>query len=114
MKRTRKQLFLDELNKKPVISNACSKVGLSRQTVYRWKAEDEEFSKKFDESMINGIDEYTDIARIQLLNAVIRGERWAIKLWLERNDRMFMSPEIANQEKKEGLAELIKRARNIF
>ena len=35
-----KDAFLEQLRKVPIIQVACEKVGISRNSVYRWKNED--------------------------------------------------------------------------
>ncbi|MEB5190308.1 hypothetical protein RXR40_28065, partial [Pseudomonas aeruginosa] len=53
-KNKKKDDFLAELRKIPIIQVACEKVGLSRTRVYRWKDEDPEFKKEMDQAMADG------------------------------------------------------------
>ena len=39
-----------------IVSDACKKVGISRETFYKWKREDEKFSKQADEAGEVAID----------------------------------------------------------
>ena len=41
-------IFLEELKKIPIILVACEKSGISRNSIYRWKKEDKDFSKSMD------------------------------------------------------------------
>jgi predicted DNA-binding transcriptional regulator AlpA len=55
MKRNRKeQQFLEQMQTIPNISLACEKVGLSRNTIYRWCKEDPAFKDRLDEAIETG------------------------------------------------------------
>ena len=43
--------FLTELRKVPIVQVACEKVGISRNTIYRWLKEDKQFAKDFAEAV---------------------------------------------------------------
>jgi len=79
--------FFEELRKVPIVQVACEKTGLSRNSVYRWKKEDEKFSQKMDEAIRDGIAFVNDMSESQLLT-MIKEKNWsAISFWLKhRND----------------------------
>jgi hypothetical protein len=75
--------FLDELAKVPIIQVASEKSGLSRQSIYRWKREDQNFAKKMEEAMEAGIAFVNDMSESQLLQ-MIKEKNWsAISFWLK-------------------------------
>jgi hypothetical protein len=80
--------FLAELAKIPITLVACEKLGLSRQSIYRWRKEDVEFAKKMDEAMEDGVAFVNDMSENQLL-VMIKEKNWsAISFWLKhRNDK---------------------------
>jgi hypothetical protein len=80
--------FLDELAKVPIIQVASEKSGLSRQSIYRWKREDQNFAKKMEEAMEAGIAFVNDMSESQLLQ-MIKEKNWsAISFWLKhRHDK---------------------------
>ena len=79
--------FFEELRKVPIVQVACEKTGLSRNSIYRWKKEDEEFSQKMDEAIKDGVAFVNDMSESQLLT-MIKEKNWsAISFWLRhRND----------------------------
>lgn len=93
-----KQLF-EELSKVPIIQVACEKTGVSRNSVYRWKKEDKEFSRKMDRAMADGVAFVNDISESQLLE-MIKDKNWsAISFWLKhRNDNYKNKLEITTKE----------------
>lgn len=96
------KLFLEELRKIPNISFACEKVGLSRQTIYRWRTEDPKFSKAIENAISSGINHVNDLAKSKLITSIQNGEFKPIKYWLDNNDPMFYSPKfVAERKEKE-------------
>ena len=104
--------FLEELGKTPVVSAVCKSLGISRQTVYRWLKENEEFSLKYDECLKHGTDNINDLAKSKLIGSIDRGEKWAVQYWLNNRDKDFTRPKpkdsfesyLAYQAKKKRLA----------
>jgi transposase-like protein len=61
MKKTKlAKQFLSELENNPNVAIACKRVGLSRQTVYRWRQTDTEFNKAVDEAMTLGTESISE------------------------------------------------------
>lgn len=84
-----KELFLEQLRKTPVVQAVCEKIGIARWTAYRWKQEDPEFAKAFDEAVNEGRCLVNDVAISQLLNAIKNGNLTAIMFWLKHFDQNF-------------------------
>jgi len=84
-----KELFLEQLRKTPIIQVACEKTNISRQTAYRWKREDPDFSASFDAALKEGRELINDVAISQLLQAIKNGNMTAIQLWLKNFDENF-------------------------
>jgi len=78
--KTKKELFLKTLNDgKGIITYACQKTGISRQTYYNWLREDEDFASKVEE-----INESTiDIVESKLLGAINDDNLTAIIFYLK-------------------------------
>ena len=96
--------FFEELRKVPIVQVACEKTGLSRNSIYRWKKEDKEFSQKMDEAMTDGVAFVNDMSESQLLT-MIKEKNWsAISFWLKhRNDNYKNKIEITTKEDFEEL-----------
>src|SRR3989344_4955234 len=88
-KNKKKDDFLAELRKIPIIQVACEKVGLSRTSVYRRKDEDPEFKKEMEKAMADGEALVNDMSESQLLT-LIKEKNWsAISFWLRHRNPRF-------------------------
>lgn len=84
-----KDAFLEQLRKVPIIQVACEKVGVSRNSVYRWKNEDPEFEKELATALEEGEALVNDMSENQLL-VLIREKNWhAISFWLRKRNPKF-------------------------
>lgn len=84
-----KDAFLEQLRKVPIIQVACEKVGISRNSVYRWKNEDPEFEKELTTALEEGEALVNDMSENQLL-VLIREKNWhAISFWLRKRNPKF-------------------------
>jgi hypothetical protein len=84
--------FLEELRLVPIVSLACEKTGISRNSVYRWRKEDPEFTREMDEVLAIGVDSVNDLAESKLINNIQKGEMQAIKYWLDNNKKNYARP----------------------
>ena len=94
--------FIEELERLPNISIACEKVGLSRQTVYRWMEEDEDFREKVDQAIAVGTDSICDLAESKLISNINSGNQRAIEFYLISNKKQYYRPRkpMAPEEEK--------------
>lgn len=84
-----KDAFLEQIRKVPIIQVACEKVGISRNSVYRWKNEDPEFEKELTKALEEGEALVNDMSENQLL-VLIREKNWhAISFWLRKRNPKF-------------------------
>lgn len=84
-----KDAFLEQLRKVPIVQVACEKVGISRNSVYRWKNEDPEFEKELTTALEEGEALVNDMSENQLL-VLIREKNWhAISFWLRKRNPKF-------------------------
>ena len=84
-----KDSFLEELKKIPIVQVACEKTGISRNSIYRWKREDKEFSKLMDEALAEGEDLVNDMSESQLLTLIKEKNFSAIRFWLNHRNPKF-------------------------
>lgn len=80
----------------PIISLACKKIGISRNTVYRWKDEDPEFAVKLEKVIKMGIKSVNDVCEWGLIKKAQEGDLRAIKYWLDNNKRNYARPRPIN------------------
>lgn len=81
--------FLAELRKIPIIQVACEKVGLSRTSIYRWKDEDLEFKKEMEKAMTDGEAYVNDMSESQLLTLIKEKDWSAISFWLRHHHNAY-------------------------
>lgn len=84
-----KELFLEQLKKTPIVQIACEKLGISRASFYRWKAEDEAFAKGVDEATLEGYLLVNDLAESQLITAVKDRNLSAVTYWLRHHHPVY-------------------------
>jgi hypothetical protein len=77
------KLFLEELAKVPNVQMVCDKIGISRNTVYRWKEEDADFSSMFEKALQESTSVVNDIAEGHLLKKINNGDFKPITFWLK-------------------------------
>ena len=80
-----KEAMLEQLRKTPIIQIACERAGLSRAVFYRWKAEDEKFSKAVDEAISEGTVFINELSESQIIALIKERDLPAIRLWLRHN-----------------------------
>ena len=83
----RKQL-LEELKTNPIVSSACSRVGVPKSNFYRW-CKDKDFKKQVDEATAEGRTTWNDVAESQLISAIKQRNLSAIKYWLDHNHEKY-------------------------
>lgn len=84
-----KDSFLEELKKIPIVQVACEKTGISRNSVYRWRKEDEEFTKEMDQALTEGEALVNDMSESQLLTLIKEKNFSAIRFWLNHRNPKF-------------------------
>jgi len=99
-----KQDLINVLKEMPIIEVAVKRVGVSRDTFYRYKAEDKVFAKQSEEALSQGIEFLNDMSESQLV-ALIKDKSWqAIQFWLRHHhprytDKLEISGKIDSEEK---------------
>lgn len=125
--RVKKDLFIRELEKTPIVTHACTKVGVSSTTFYRWRAEDSEFAERIVEAQSKGNEQVNDFAVSMLIQLMKNGEMRAINMWLSHrhpdfNRKYAIATNIINinerevneeltQEDKDKIAHVLKNLR---
>jgi len=88
-----RERFLETLSEVPIVSYACKKHGISRQTYYRWRAREEMFAVLADGALLYGEDAVNDMAEMGLLKKIEQGEWRALQYWLgHRHHKFRQSP----------------------
>lgn len=82
MKNYQKSDVVEEIKNELTIKAVCKKLGLSRQTVYRWLKEDKGFSKELSKSRKEAIEDMNDECENRVLNKIRNDDAGMIKFWL--------------------------------
>lgn len=97
-----KDAFLAELKRIPIIQVSCEKNNISRNSVYRWRNEDEKFKKEMDDALIEGEALVNDMSESQLLSLIKDGNFSALSFWLRhRNPKFKNRIEITTKDEKQ-------------
>ena len=79
--RRKKKLFLEALSKRLLnVSAACKVVGISRNTVYRWRDEDDTFKKEWD----NVCEEFYDNIETAMFSKATIAKDTTMLIWLSK------------------------------
>jgi len=84
-----KKRVIEELMNVPIVLHACKSAGVARSTYYRWINEDKLFANDCDDAMKPGIDAISDIAEVQLINAIKQGDHKSIVYWLRHHKETY-------------------------
>lgn len=94
-KQDKKTQVIKELSQTPIVSLVCMKVGISRNTYYRWKSEDRLFGKMVREAVDEGHRHTDDMVESQLMKKIQAGEWQPMKYYLDKRHRKYKnSPDI--------------------
>ena len=88
----RKEQFIKELRKTPIVQAVCNKLDISRNTFYRWKNEYPDFALEANEALFEGEETLNDIAEGNVAKSVAQGDLKSCKWWLEHRHPKFRRP----------------------
>ncbi len=92
MRKKVKDKVIEELISVPIVTIACDKHGISRQTFYRWKNEDKDFKDKVNNSLGLGVESINDLAESIIIKNIKSGDMGAVKYWLNNNKYNYIRP----------------------
>lgn len=84
-----KELFIEQLQKTPIVQVCCEKLNTSRASFYRMKTADKKFSVKADQAIAEGRRLVNDIAESRLMTAIQNGNLSSIMYWLRFNHPIY-------------------------
>ena len=80
-----KEKFIELLEKTPIVTSACEKMGISKSTYYRWRDYDPIFRNKADIALERGREIVNDLAESKVIALIQECDRWATAYWLNNN-----------------------------
>ena len=90
--------FLEQLERVPNVSLACEKVGIARNTIYRWRGEDPAFAARMDTALMAGTESVNDLAESKLISHINTGSMRAIQYWLDNHKKEYIKPRPKKEE----------------
>ncbi len=81
--------LIDQLKKIPIIEVACQKVGIGRNSYYRWRRENKRFSASADAALTEGLSFINDLAESQLISAMKNNNLTAVMYWLNHRHTYY-------------------------
>jgi len=91
-KQDKKRILLYELSRNPNVTFVCQKIGISRNTYYRWIKEDDFHKDLVRQAIINGENYINDVAENKLIKKITVDEYWpAIRYRLDRKNLKYNS-----------------------
>lgn len=120
MKKHRKaKKFLEELCRLPNVSVVCEKLGIARNTVYRWRNDDPDFRKEMDKAFQLGEETINDLAHSKVVLNIQRDQPWAIRYWLDNHHKNYIKPRpkdflssILGDKRPNGFEVIIRQGKN--
>ncbi len=88
------QKVIEELSELPNVSLICKKLGISRQTFYRWKKEEADFAYDIEKSLECGVESISDLAESKLIENIKSGNQRSIEYWLNNHKKNYYRPRI--------------------
>jgi len=86
-----KQKLVETLKEMPIIQVACKRIGISRDTYYRWRREDRDFRRQGEDAMQHGFEYINDLSESQILTLIREKKMPAITLWLKHHHPRYGS-----------------------
>ncbi|MBU1046239.1 hypothetical protein KKH36_00460 [Patescibacteria group bacterium] len=108
MKKDRVQSkLIKELEKVPIVSVACRRSGVSRNSFYRWCNEDPYFASLINDALIEGEDFINDLSESQLITLIKEKKFSAIRFWLTHRHSKFKKQEREISKKDDFDSEMV-------
>lgn len=110
MKKNKERIkkFLEILERVPIVTKACNECGLSRNTIHRWRNEDDKFREKMDKAMIMGNKAMDDLANAKHYSLMNKDHWPSIKY------RLMHSPTVKEQTMLEKHDKTVLELRSIL
>lgn len=81
--------LIEQLKKTPIIEVACQKVGIGRNSYYRWRREGKKFALSCDKALEEGCAFINDLAESQLISAMKSNNLTAVMYWLNHRHSIY-------------------------
>jgi transposase-like protein len=86
--RNQKQIE-EQLSRTPIVEVACQKVGIGRNSYYRWRRQNKKFALACDKAIEEGCQFINDLAESQLITAMKNNNLTAVMYWLNHRSPTY-------------------------
>ncbi len=83
------KILIEQFIKTPIIEVACQKVGISRNTYYRWRRASKKFAASSDKAIEEGCQFINDLAESKLITAMKDNNLTAVMYWLNHRHNAY-------------------------
>lgn len=84
-----KERFIEELKEIPIVQVVCEKLGVSRNTHYRWIIEDPIYKEQVAMALAQGEDRINDVAESNIIRGIQNRNMADTKYWLGHRHEKF-------------------------
>lgn len=84
-----KEELISILKEMPIIQVAVKRAGISRDTYYRWRRDDDKFLRQSEEALTQGVEYINDMSESQLIALIKEKKMPAIAMWLRNNNERY-------------------------
>lgn len=81
--------IVDQLSRTPIVEIACQKIGIGRNSYYRWRRQSKKFSSACDNAIEEGCQFINDLAESQLISAMKDGNLTSCMYWLNHRHHIY-------------------------
>jgi len=86
---TNQEKLIEQLKKIPIIEVACQKIGIGRNSYYRWYRQNKKFASACNKAIEDGCTLINDLAESQLISAMKNNNLTAVMYWLNHRHNAY-------------------------
>jgi len=81
--------IVEQLSRTPIVEIVCQKVGIGRNSYYRWRRQSKKFATACDKAIEEGCQFINDLAESQLISAMKNNNLTAVMYWLNHRHGVY-------------------------
>lgn len=85
----KQEQIVEQLSRTPIVEIVCQKVGIGRNSYYRWKRQNKKFASACDKAIEEGCAFINDLAESQLITAMKNNNLTAVMYWLNHRHSTY-------------------------
>jgi len=81
--------IVEQLSRTPIVEIACQKIGIGRNSYYRWRRQSKKFASACDKAIEEGCAFINDLAESKLISAMKDDNLTAVMYWLNHRHNTY-------------------------